>query len=227
MNLKRSSKQANPINVVNHELKSRLFSIKVYTQLLEKNILKINNQKLLAYAEKVDTQIDKLSYALSDFIDYIKITDKTYALNQEFLFIDDVIAQTVKIFLSLYPKAKIKVVGKTTREIFADRNKLDKVLYTLLINACIYTVKTPKIKIHLSQLAKGIEVTVEDNGIGIKKTFMAKIFDPFYSIPLDGHKQRAGLGLFVAKEIIDRHGGKIRTTSTTPKGSTFTFSLPF
>lgn len=226
MNSKGPSKQLNPLSIVNHELKSQLFGIKAYAQLLKKNISKLNDKKLLGYAQRIDVQIDKLSYALSDFIDYIKITDKTYSLNQEFVFIDEVITQGVKIFSSLFPEVPIKIEGKTSREVFADRNKVDKVLYALLANATQYSIN-PKIIISITQLPKGIEVAIKDNGIGIAKEYLAKIFDPFFSIPLNGYKERAGLGLFVAKKIIEKHGGKLTLENYSGKGSVFSFFLPF
>ncbi|MDE2589750.1 MAG: HAMP domain-containing histidine kinase [Patescibacteria group bacterium] len=227
MKSKRSSIQLNPISIINHELKSQLFGIKAYAQLLEKNIQKLNNAKLLGYAQRVDMQVDKLSYALSDFIDYIKISEKIYSLNQEFVSIDEVVTQTIKIFTSLFPEIRIKMQGKTSREVFADRNKLDKVLYALLTNAVTYSTNTPKITIMLFQSAKGVEVTVEDNGIGIAKEYESKIFNPFFSIPLEGYKERSGLGLFIAKKIIEMHGGKLKVESQPKRGSTFTCFLPF
>ncbi|MDE2026714.1 MAG: HAMP domain-containing histidine kinase, partial [Patescibacteria group bacterium] len=192
MKSKRSSIQLNPISIINHELKSQLFGIKAYAQLLEKNIQKLNNDKLLGYAHRVDVQVDKLSYALSDFIDYIKITDKAYSLNQEFISIDEIVVQAVKIFSSLFPDTNIRVQGKTEREVFADRNKLDKVLYALLTNALMYSTNTPKIKIVLSQVSKGVNVSIEDHGMGIEKEYRSKLFDPFFAIPLEGYKERTG-----------------------------------
>ena len=225
--MKSPSRQANPINIINHDLKSQLFSIKAYAQLLEKYTEKTSNTKLLTYAKRIDAQVDKLAYALSDFIDYIKITDKNYTLLQEFFLVDIVVAQTIIIFKSLFPDAQISVKGKTTREVFADKNKIEKVLYALFINAVMYTKRSPKILVILEQQPKGIKTLVKDNGLGIDKKEVQKIFNPFYFIPLADHKERAGLGLFVAKKIIEKHGGTMHVESKIGKGSEFSFFLPF
>ncbi len=214
------------LSIVNHELKSQLFGIKVYAQLLEKRITKNEITQLLPYVQKINTSVDALSFAVSDFIDYIRISENVYSLTQDFVQIDEVLQQITKLIRALFPNAKITTKGKTTQPVFIDRNKIEKVIYVLMTNAAMYSLSPANIDILISQSKKNITVEVADKGFGIDAENLKKLGEAFFSVPLKNYKERIGLGLFLAKKIIDMHHGKLQIKSVLGKGSRFIFSLP-
>ena len=110
----------------------------------------------------------------------------------------------------------------------ADQTKIRQMLFNLLSNASKFTPEGGKLKVEAVRSGDWCQVSVIDNGIGIRKEDQEQIFEPFYQQdnPLTKEKSGAGLGLTVAKQIIDKQGGRIWVESEYGKGSRFTFTLP-
>lgn len=124
----------------------------------------------------------------------------------------------------------IKTFDDDLPDILGDFSQLQQVILNLVINAIQAVEKRGTIKIELhAEGAKGSECFVDchisDNGVGIAQEDMEKVFDPFYSTK-SGRKEGVGLGLSIAKQIIDAHRGKISIESTVGKGTTIKLRLP-
>ena len=111
-----------------------------------------------------------------------------------------------------------------------DPIRIKLVLEILVDNAIKYNVKNGEVRIRLRRLEDKpfLAVSVEDTGIGIAPKEMSKVFTKFFRSPRVVKKETTGtgLGLYLAKNIIQRHGGKIWVKSELNRGSTFTFTLP-
>lgn len=115
---------------------------------------------------------------------------------------------------------------------YADERKLKQILYNLLSNAVKFTAEGGCINVNAVKNKKldkdGVLISVEDNGIGIDKTNLKKLFQPFAQ--LDGslarHYQGTGLGLAMVKRLVELHGGEVSVVSGLNKGSCFYFWLP-
>jgi len=112
--------------------------------------------------------------------------------------------------------------------VHADKAKLRQVLLNLLSNAAKFTPDGGELKIEAVRENDWCQVSVIDNGIGIKEEDQERIFEPFCQLdnPLTEEKDGTGLGLTLVKQIIERHGGRIWIESEYEKGSRFTFTLP-
>ena len=112
--------------------------------------------------------------------------------------------------------------------VHADKAKVRQVLLNLLSNATKFTPDGGRLKIEAVKEDNWCQVSVIDNGIGIKKEDQERIFEPFYQLdsPLTRERRGTGLGLAIAKQIIEKHGGRIWVESEYGKGSRFTFTLP-
>lgn len=110
----------------------------------------------------------------------------------------------------------------------ADKVHLTNVIFNLIDNALKYTKEVPIIKIGTESRANGIIISVEDNGIGIKKENQDKIFDKLYRVPTGNvHDVKGfGLGLSYVKAIVDKHGGEVTVKSELNKGSKFEIFIP-
>jgi len=110
----------------------------------------------------------------------------------------------------------------------ADRIKVKQVLLNLLSNSAKFTPNGGKLKVEAVREDNWCRVSVSDNGIGIKKEDQERIFEPFCQLdsPLTKEKGGTGLGLAIARQIVEKHGGRIWVESEYGKGSRFTFTLP-
>ena len=112
--------------------------------------------------------------------------------------------------------------------ISADKNMIKTILRNLISNAIKFTNKNGKVEVKADSMNDRVEISVSDNGIGMKDETIAKLFKLDANISTYGteNEKGTGLGLFLCKEFVEKHGGKIWVESESGKGSTFKFILP-
>ena len=114
--------------------------------------------------------------------------------------------------------AKVKIAG--------DPHRLEQVMINLVSNAAKYSPPGSTITISTEIKGKKVIVAISDQGIGIPKRNLERIFDKYYQIQHQTSSNGFGLGLYITREIIRKHKGKIWVESQEGKGSTFYFTLP-
>lgn len=112
--------------------------------------------------------------------------------------------------------------------VMADRDRIEEVLQNLLDNAIKYSPHHPEISVSCYATGEEVIVSVRDSGMGISVREQEQIFERFQRVgdPPSRSTPGAGLGLYIARAIIEAHGGRIWVESTLREGSTFSFSLP-
>ena len=113
-------------------------------------------------------------------------------------------------------------------EMLVDGPKMEQVLNNLVSNAIKFTNRFGVININAEENAENVLVTVSDNGVGIEPENVLKLFDISYVLSTTGtaDEKGTGLGLFICKEFVEKHGGKIWVESAKGKGSDFKFTIP-
>jgi len=106
----------------------------------------------------------------------------------------------------------------------ADKAQIEEVISNIVINAIQAFSENGEISLKTASLNKGVTIEISDNGPGIPKENIEKIFRPFFSSK--GYGKGTGLGLSIAKRIITEHGGSIKVRSQNGKGTSFTINLP-
>jgi two-component system phosphate regulon sensor histidine kinase PhoR len=153
-------------------------------------------------------------------------------MKRELINIHDIIHDVVKnirIQVEIKDGIIIKSFYASNPRIEGDKVHVTNLIYNLLDNANKYSPKKPLIRISTENSSNGIQITIEDNGIGISKSEQKKIFDKLYRVPTGNiHDVRGfGLGLSYVKAIVGEHHGKINIESEVNKGSKFKVFLPF
>jgi two-component system, sensor histidine kinase and response regulator len=140
-------------------------------------------------------------------------------VKEEFALIDEM-AVGKNILLDCFISDNLTIV--------ADRNMIRTILRNLIINGVKYTNKNGQVKVNAISNNAHVEISVSDNGIGMSKETMEKLFRIDANISTRGteNEKGTGLGLFLCKEFIEKHGGKIWVESEIGKGSTFKLLLP-
>lgn len=221
--------RTNFINSISHEFRTPLSSILGFSKMLvSKNNL---NDSIKDIVHQIQQATGRLSSLITDFLQINRITTEGWLAYFEPCDIGEVIKSSIEEFTSLHKTHKISYTVLGNYPIFKTDPKLVRqVIDNLILNAIKYSPsgRTINITIDVSSDKKEIHVTVTDEGIGISKEELPKIFNRLYrsSNPDVQKVLGSGLGLTICKEIIISLGGKIEARSELGKGSNFTFILP-
>jgi len=205
-------------------LRTPLTSIKAYLQVLDEIENRQPNKK---YIQKTLENVVKLLQLIFDLLDVSKIQSGQLELNISDFDIDTLIDETIASYQIVSPNHQIIREGVLIdRVISADRQRIEQVLVNLLSNATKYSPGGNKVILNTGKTDSELTISVKDFGIGIPKGELLKVFERFYRRKdLATHISGFGLGLFICKDIIKRHNGKIWVESE-GSGSVFYFRLP-
>lgn len=212
------------LSIASHELKTPITSIKLMLEMFFRKAkrLGIKNSEL----EIIDREFNRLSDLVKDLLDVSRIESKRMHINISQISLSELIQETLKEMKLIAGNRKIVFKSSGDYNIEADRNRIEQVLINLLSNAIKYSPDNTTITIAAERKKRSVIVSVEDQGLGIPRTKLSQIFKRFYQIDRRSIKG-FGLGLYICKEIIKKHKGKIWVKSIVNQGSTFYFSLPF
>ena len=179
------------------------------------------------YLEIIHSELNKLSQLISDFLQFSRFEAIEYKPVHAPFNIEEEIRKNIEAEKVEAEKKKI-IIGleqpdTITPIVNADAAMVNRVIRNLLVNAIKYTGPGGTVTIKISDKSNEILVSVKDTGIGITKDHLPYIFDTFYRA---GNSKGSGLGLSIAKTIIEGHGGRIWAESIPDNGSTFSFTLP-
>ncbi|MGH2648671.1 MAG: PAS domain-containing sensor histidine kinase, partial [Ginsengibacter sp.] len=214
------------ISIASHEMKTPLTTAKAYLQLLELSLDK-DNENAGIYAKKASSSVTRLNELINELLDVSKIQNGKLDYTITAFDFNEMIDNTIDDIQYTSPAHTIIKNGKVDSEITGDKERLRQVVINLLSNAIKYSPDSEKIFINLEEKNGKIKVEVKDNGIGISKNDLKKIFTRYYRVETHPMNfQGLGIGLFISNEIIKRHQGKLWAESDTGNGSTFYFMLP-
>lgn len=216
------------MSIASHELKTPLTTIKSYLQLMEDVLQKGDCDKAYLYNKQANKGILKLSSLVEDLLDLTRIETGKLSFVKEKINFDDIVTEAIEEFKPLANRHQVIFEGKTTKAIvLADAMRITQVIFNMLNNAVKYSPGTDKIIVKTFKKNGNVFFEVQDFGIGIPATYAEKIFDRFFRInENDKSSSGLGIGLYISKEIIENHNGKIFTIPNQNKGSIFSFMLP-
>lgn len=222
------------ISRTSHELKTPLISIKGFTELL----LSLHSSKLDSDMTSILTEIKtgstRLEKIINSLLDTSRIEEGKMVLNRSMEDLSFLIKFCVRDLEGLLHLRKLSLTVDIDDELMTifDKERIYEVLSNLIINAIKYTPPMSKIEVNSEKKDDRIIISVKDSGIGITEEEKDQLFTQFGKIERYGKGwdidiEGSGLGLYIAKGIIDLHGGEIWVESEgRNKGSTFYFSLP-
>lgn len=219
------------VSMAAHELRTPLTSLKGYIHVLSKNPTGLSDQQK-TYLLRMNIATQRLVGLVENLLNVSRIERGTLTLRLEEV---DWLANVKETVSELLDQAKdrnqkLMILEPTTPlpKVNIDKFRINEVLSNLLSNAISYTPPGGKIKVWLDQTANEIITHIQDNGQGIPKEALPHLFTKFFRVTgfLEQGSKGTGLGLYIAKSIIDLHKGKIWAESQEGKGSTFSFSVP-
>jgi len=216
---------------MSHELRTPLNVIIGFSELMQDGVPGEINKEQRQCLDDILSSGKRLLDLINEVLDLSKIESGKTELRLTNIALPSVIESLRSTMMPMLAprKQSLKVeVEEGLPPVHVDKAKVRQVLLNLLSNATRFTPDGGKLKIEAVREGDWCQVSVIDNGIGIKKEDQERMFEPFYQLdnPLTKEKGGTGLGLTLVKQIIERHGGRIWVESEYGKGSRFTFTLP-
>lgn len=215
---------------VSHELRTPLTTMRSYVEALAEGAWQ-DDELAPKFLEVTQNETERMIRLVNDLLQLSKLDNRDIKLDKELV---DFIVFYNRIIdrFELTKEQNVifeRKLSKHAAFVEVDEDKLTQVMDNIISNALKYSPEGGKITFSLKEQEKQIIVSISDNGVGIPKENLEKVFDRFYRV--DKARTRklggTGLGLAIAKEMVEAHGGKIWATSKEGKGTKVSFTLPY
>lgn len=218
--------KADFLAMVSHDMKNPVSIIVGYTEiLLNDNAVDAASREMLV---SIDSSARGLLHLIMNFLDLSKIEAGALRLFRAQTSINDVLHQVVQYQEPLARAKRIHVVESfdSLPPMLLDRAQMDRVFVNLVGNAIKYTPPAGRVAVHTSAHNGTVEIRISDTGPGIPLEQLPQLFGKYQRLSPAAQTEGTGLGLFIAKSMIDAHGGSVRVESSPKQGATFIVSLP-
>jgi len=216
------------IGMVSHELRSPLTSISGYIQMLNIKASKNDDEVIVDIAVKAKRQVQRMLALISGFLDVARMGEGKIKLNLKHFDMAALVKEAEEESLATVTTHQVQFKPVDFTPVEADQDKIVQVLTNFINNAVKYSPKDSTIEVACVIQNSMAYVSVSDEGMGIAPKDQPHVFDRFYRVESERMStiKGFGIGLYICKEIIERHGGTIGVESELGKGSTFWFTLP-
>ncbi len=216
------------IGVASHELRTPVTSLMLSVQLLLEGAVGdlTPEQREIVVAQQQD--LDRLEKLMRDLLDVTRLEAGSLPPRFELAAPDELVRSPVNGLTSVAAKKGVGlslVTGSELPKVRADRVQIGRVLTNLIVNAIRHTEVGGSVTVRTRPSSEGVVFEVADTGEGISEEFLGSIFERFVQVP-GATQGGAGLGLSIAKHIVQAHGGSMNVESKVGKGSVFSFILP-
>jgi len=212
------------IATISHELRTPLGFIKGYTTTLLRKDTNWDEDTRREFLQIIDEEADHLNELIENVLESARLQSNTLPMRFQPVRLDALIRDTLVRSQARYKDMVVRLDFSVAPTVNVDSVRVAQVLENLFSNANKYAPGAP-VTIYLTQYKEFYRIRFADAGTGIPPEYVANLFQRFYRVPGQAGSG-SGLGLFICKQIIEAHGGKISVESTLGKGTTFVIDLP-
>lgn len=214
------------VSYLAHELKTPVSVLKLFMNL---HMQRSKGSKMACMGvdelAAIDSELDRLTRLINDLVELSKWQQDKLTIIPKFVNLNELVFNAVKQMQIASRDHQIVFIPKGDFTLFIDSDRIKQVLINLISNSIKYSQKGSQILISVKKNLHSVVISVKDFGKGISEDKQPQIFNQFYRAH-NGLKEGQGLGLFICRQILDSHNGKIWVRSKLNKGSQFNFSLP-
>ena len=213
------------VSTISHELRTPLGFIKGYSTSLLRQDTQWDEATQREFLNIIDEEADRLTRLIEDMLESARLQSKTLQFKFSPVRIDALVRDVATRVNTHHPDLKIEFDLETLPPVLGDGVRLSQVFENLFSNAIKYAPGS-KLMITTKPLGKRVRISFEDEGEGIPEDFLPFLFERFYRVPGERTVTGTGLGLYICKQIVMAHHGKIWVESVLDKGTTFFIELP-
>lgn len=214
------------IAFVIHELRNPLSNIVLLNTLLEQTIQDNDKENAEEFIKKSKENAERLKSLIQELYDATKAGSGHLQFNKTNFNFDDLVKEAIETVQLTHSSHTIRKEGDVNLEIIADRERLNQALSNYLLNAIKYSPEADKVDVQLSVENGNVVVAVTDFGQGVPEEKIPHLFERYFRANDSKKIEGLGLGLFLSKQIINAHDGRVWIKSKINEGSTFYFSIP-
>ncbi|MEM7455368.1 MAG: ATP-binding protein [Planctomycetota bacterium] len=218
------------LDCATHELRTPLANIKAYAETLAlSEVLDIEQQK--EFCNTINAEATRLARFIDDLLSISSVETGSLTVSRENVDLSRMLQEIIGKIKPTLDKKQIELevsLPEKLPEVQLDKDKIQVCLVNLLGNAAKYTPEGGRVEVVVKMLEDVLTVAVQDTGVGISEEELPRIFDKFFRSDNEYVRSETGtgLGLSLAREIVQLHGGEITVESENDKGSTFSVTLP-
>lgn len=220
--------EVEPISVVSHELKTPLTSVRMAVYMLLDERIGSLSPKQLELVSAARDDCDRLYQIVDNLLDMSRMEAGRAALDMKPASPLSLVTQAVEAFATRFRSAGVELVSIVSDDVpnvLADPARIQHVFSNLLSNALKFSSSGQQVVVRAEASGGEVTFSVNDQGNGIPPELLTRIFDKFFRLYATGKADGAGLGLAIAKDVVEAHGGKIWAESVIGQGSRFSFTL--
>ena len=217
------------LSVASHELRTPLTTIKGYTQLLSQGVDELGHEDRVTYLNAVLSEIDRMMGLITELLDVSRIETNRLQLEPQPVRWLEFLQRRATAFRVQNPSRKINFIASLPETMLTvDPDRMRQVIDNLLSNALKYSPDSTEVYIHVSMQDGAMLTSVTDRGIGIPSDEIPRLFERFHRARNVSSRYYGGLGLglYIARAIVEAHQGAISVESEEGKGATFTIRVP-
>lgn len=219
------------LSIVAHELRTPLTGIKTFATMMTKGTLGVLTERQSRVCESIREQSVRLEHQIDKLINLGNLESADYGQDREVIPVAEFFAGLLAPFEQPARDRHIRLSFQVEGDdecLFADRSDLRRACQALVENAVKFARDGGVVEVVVEPQGAGLRFRVRDDGIGIDPRYHRRIFEKFFQVedPLTRHHGGAGLGLFVARGIVEAHGSRIEVSSQLGQGADFSFVLP-
>lgn len=215
----------NTISDISHQLKTPLAALNIYNGLLQDEDIEVSSVK--EFADLSEQELDRIETLVQSLLKITRLDAGAIVLEKNAENVADMIRDIELHFAyrARQEKKEIILSGSDHLSLFCDRDWLNEAIDNIVKNAFDHTESGATIRVAWKELPSGVQIVIKDNGCGIHPEDIHHIFKRFYRSRFSKDKQGIGLGLPLAKAIVEAHNGTIEVDSELGIGTTFTMNF--